>query len=99
MRTVTLIGCSFLHYCTYYENQDASLAVGDAHHYVIIRICWILFSAYFRYSNPKWEIQTYITLVLYDAVNRNKVSIRQLPPFFIFLLTHYMFRPQRAIFR
>jgi hypothetical protein len=37
-------------------------------------------------------------LVPYDAVNRNKVSIRQLL-LFIFLLTHYMIRPLRAIFR
>jgi hypothetical protein len=38
-----------------------------------------------------------IQLVPCDAVNRNKVSIRQLA--FIFLLSHYMFRPLRAIFR
>jgi hypothetical protein len=38
-----------------------------------------------------------IQLILYDAVNRNKISIRQLP--FIIFLTHYMFRPLRAIFR
>jgi hypothetical protein len=38
-----------------------------------------------------------IQLVLYDAVNRNKVSIRYLP--FIFFLTHYMFRPLRTILR
>jgi hypothetical protein len=38
-----------------------------------------------------------IQLVLYDAVNRNKVSIQLL--LFIFLLTHYMFRPLRAILR
>jgi hypothetical protein len=40
-----------------------------------------------------------IQLVPYDAVNRNKVSIRQLPLFLFFLLTHYMFRPLRAILR
>jgi hypothetical protein len=33
----------------------------------------------------------------YDAVNRNKVSIRQLS--LLFLLTHYMFRPLQAILR
>jgi hypothetical protein len=38
-----------------------------------------------------------IQLVPYDAVNRNKVSIRQLA--FIFLLSHYMFRPLRGILR
>jgi hypothetical protein len=38
-----------------------------------------------------------VQLVPYDAVNRNKVSIRQLP--YIFFLTHYMFRPLRAILR
>jgi hypothetical protein len=37
------------------------------------------------------------SLVPYDAVNRNKVSIHQLV--FIFLLSHYMFRPLRAMFR
>jgi hypothetical protein len=36
-------------------------------------------------------------LVSYDAVNRNKVSIRQLS--LLFLPTHYMFRPLQAIFR
>jgi hypothetical protein len=36
-------------------------------------------------------------LVPYDAVDRNKVSIRQLV--FIFLLSHYMFRPLRAILK
>jgi hypothetical protein len=41
----------------------------------------------------------FLVLVPYDAVNRNKVSIRQLPLFFIFLLTHYMFLPLRAILR
>jgi hypothetical protein len=39
-----------------------------------------------------------IQLVPYDAVNRNKFSIRQLP-LFILTLTHYMFRPLRAILR
>jgi hypothetical protein len=39
----------------------------------------------------------YLQLVPYDTVDRNKVSIRQLA--FIFLLSHYMFRPLRAIFR
>jgi hypothetical protein len=38
-----------------------------------------------------------ILLVPYDAVDRNKVSIRQLV--FIFLFSHYMFRPLWAIFR
>jgi hypothetical protein len=38
-----------------------------------------------------------IQLVPYDAVDRNKVSIRQLA--FIFILSHYKFRPLRAIFR
>jgi hypothetical protein len=37
-----------------------------------------------------------IQLVPYGAVNRNKVSIRQLPLYFP---SHYMFRPLRAIFR
>jgi hypothetical protein len=37
-----------------------------------------------------------IQLVPYDAVNRNKVSIRQLPFYFP---SHYMFWPLRAIFR
>jgi hypothetical protein len=36
-------------------------------------------------------------LVPYEAVDRNKVLILQLV--FIFLLSHYMFRPLRAIFR
>jgi hypothetical protein len=36
-------------------------------------------------------------LVSYDAVNRNKVSIRQLS--LLFLPAHYMFRPLQAIFR
>jgi hypothetical protein len=41
-----------------------------------------------------------IQLVPYDAVNRNKVSIRQLSLFiYFFFLTHYMFRPLRAILR
>jgi hypothetical protein len=40
-----------------------------------------------------------IQLVPYDAVDRNKVSVRQLPLFLFFLLTHYMFRPLRAILR
>jgi hypothetical protein len=40
---------------------------------------------------------TSIQLVPYDDVDRNKVSIRQLV--FIFLLTHYMFRPLQAILR
>jgi hypothetical protein len=39
----------------------------------------------------------FIQLVLYDAVNRNNVSIRWLS--FILFVTHYMFRPLRAIFR
>jgi hypothetical protein len=38
-----------------------------------------------------------IQLVPYDAFNRNKASIREHR--FILLLTHYMFRPLRAIFR
>jgi hypothetical protein len=38
-----------------------------------------------------------IQLVLYDAVDHNKVSIRQLT--FIFFLTHYMFRPLQAILK
>jgi hypothetical protein len=38
-----------------------------------------------------------VPLVPYDAVDLNKVSMRQLV--FIFLLSHYMFRPLRAIFR
>jgi hypothetical protein len=37
-------------------------------------------------------------LVSYDVVNRNKASIRQLS-LFIFLPTHYMFRPLQAILR
>jgi hypothetical protein len=37
------------------------------------------------------------TLVLYDAVNRNKVSIHYLP--LISFFTHYMFRPLRAILK
>jgi hypothetical protein len=37
-----------------------------------------------------------LQLVPYDAVNRNKVSIRQLPLYFP---SHCMFRPLRAIFR
>jgi hypothetical protein len=37
-------------------------------------------------------------LVSYDAVNRNKVSIRH-SPFLFFIPTHYMFRPLQAIFR
>jgi hypothetical protein len=40
-----------------------------------------------------------IQLVPRDAVNRNKVSIRQLSLFYFFFLTHYMFRPLRAILR
>jgi hypothetical protein len=40
--------------------------------------------------------ETLLQLVPYDAVNRNKVSIRQLS---LFILTHYMFRPLRAILR
>jgi hypothetical protein len=55
-------------------------------------------------SNPPWLLPlgvasccTSIQLVPYDAVSRNKVSICQFT--FIFLLTHYMFRPLRAIFR
>jgi hypothetical protein len=39
-----------------------------------------------------------IQLVPYEAVNRNKVSIRQLPLFY-FSFTHYMFRPLRAILK
>jgi hypothetical protein len=39
----------------------------------------------------------FIQLVLYDAVNRNKVSIHWLP--LISFFTHYMFRPLRAILR
>jgi hypothetical protein len=39
-----------------------------------------------------------IQLVPCDTVNRNKVSIRQLP-LFLFSFTHYVFRPLRAIFR
>jgi hypothetical protein len=52
-----------------------------------------------------WNLYTYNqllyhNLVSYDAVNRNKVSVRQLSLFLFFLLpTHYMFRPLQAIFR
>jgi hypothetical protein len=47
---------------------------------------------------PSFTKQVYsVQLVIYDAVNRNKVSIRQLS--FIFFVTHYMFRPLWAIFR
>jgi hypothetical protein len=42
-------------------------------------------------------IELLVILVLYDAVNRNKLSIHQLP--LISFFTHYMFRPLRAIFR
>jgi hypothetical protein len=37
-------------------------------------------------------------LVSYEAINRNKVPICQIS-LFIFLPTHYMFRPLQAIFR
>jgi hypothetical protein len=40
----------------------------------------------------KKTCHTVLILVLYDAVNRNKISIRH-SPFFIFIVTHYMFRP------
>jgi hypothetical protein len=40
--------------------------------------------------------QTHSELVPYGSVNRNKVSIRQLPLYF---LSHHMFRPLLAIFR
>jgi hypothetical protein len=48
-------------------------------------------------QRPLCEINHSLQLVPYDAVNRNKVSIRQLV--LIFLLSHYMFRPLWAIFR
>jgi hypothetical protein len=48
-------------------------------------------------KNVYFSCHLYHILVPYDAVNRNKVSIRQLV--FIFLLSRYMFRPLRAILR
>jgi hypothetical protein len=36
-RAVSLAGFTILHY-TYYENEDASMVVGDADNYVIIGI-------------------------------------------------------------
>jgi hypothetical protein len=40
----------------------------------------------------------FIQLILYDTVNRNKVSIYINSLYFLFF-THYMFRPLRAILR
>jgi hypothetical protein len=50
-----------------------------------------------RLKEPFGTGNLFIQQVPYDAVNRNKVSIRQLA--FTFLLSHYMFRPLWAIFR
>jgi hypothetical protein len=68
----------------------------------IARIAWRarlqIFVNILQQSKSVTLNSTFNQLVPYDAVNRNKVSIRQLP-LFIFLLTHYMFRPLRAILR
>jgi hypothetical protein len=54
---------------------------------VLLQFCCLHHNALLRLS---------IHLVPYDAVNGNKVSIRQL---LLFIFTHNMFRPLRAILR
>jgi hypothetical protein len=51
----------------------------------------------YRTTQKIYPATNSIEVVLYDAVDRNKVSIRQFD--FIFFHTHYMFRPLQAIFR
>jgi hypothetical protein len=57
--------------------------------YIIVFYPWVL--------HPVAHLSN---LVSYDAVNRNKVSIFVCKlSLFIFLPTHYMFRPLQAIFK
>jgi hypothetical protein len=87
------------HVINYLLGTNIHHTVKKKYHNILLDI--VFSSVLFVCCSGTWlinAVSVYVKLVPYDAVNRNKVPIRQLSLLFC-LLAHYMFRPLRAILR